>query len=98
MSGEVGGILYEAAVVEIVPGIAYKHFQITDKIPRRVENLIGEKGFQAMLVGAAGIDRIADPKGIDPLHDGIADMKRERVHVEKKPAMQETAAGAQLIV
>src|SRR6202000_639709 len=98
MIGEIGSILDKIAVMEIVPGVADKDAPVCYELARGVEDPVGDEGLEAMLAGASRIDGIAYAKGIDPLDDGIADMKDEGIDIEEEPVRQETAPRAEFVV
>src|SRR5579863_10044125 len=98
MTRIVVGVLHKTGVMEIMPGMTDEYAQTIAKAPRLVDQPVGNKGLDPMLVRAARIHRIADPIGIDPLDDCIVDMKDKPVDIDEQPPSKETAPAAQLIV
>ncbi len=61
VTGIVNGILGKAGIVEVMPGMADEQAKVIAEALWPVDKPIREKGFYAMLICAARVDRIADP-------------------------------------
>ncbi len=98
VTGIVVGVLNKPDPVEIVLRVADEQPQTIAKASRFVDQPIGNKSLDPMLIRTTRINRITHVVRVDPLDDRVVDVEDESVDIDKQSAPKEAAPATQLVV